>query len=54
MDEYTLKKIENSFYALWASLELEGLFFPKEEKQIVYDYLMHRITKKQMEEMLDA
>lgn len=54
MDEYTLKKIENSFYALWASLELEGLFFSKEEKQIVYDYLMHRITKKQMEELLDA
>ena len=50
----TLFKIENSFYALWTTLEIEGFYFSEEEKQIVYDYLMHKITKKQMEVLLDA
>ena len=50
----TLFKIENSFYALWTTLEIEGFYFSEEEKQVVYDYLMHKITKKQMEVLLDA
>lgn len=54
INENTLKKIENSFHALWATLEIEGFYFSNDEKQIVYDYLMHKITKKQMEALLDA
>lgn len=54
MDNKTQEKIENAFHSLWASLEIDGLYFSDEVKQIVYDYLMNKITKKEMEDLLDA
>lgn len=51
--EVKADKSTNLFYAIFLSLECEGLYYTEREKRIAYDYFTNKITKKKMEEELN-